>query len=118
MELQEEFREYNVTVTSINTDGLVSPIKKLQSVIEKNPGNWFVDELILPKPSDHPDLILQIHQLVLYMKSLPNNPRLWIAVAGMYKGKSEHFKYQYLQSLLVNFYFPGLNIPLREALKN
>ena len=71
---------------------------------------------MLPKPSLHPGFISELQQLVLYTRSLPIPTRLWIAIAGMDEGKTEHMTKDYLQSLLADFHLPGLEMPLRSTL--
>ena len=118
MELEAEFAG-TVTMTSVYTNsfgGLGSMMSDLRKKIQEKPGHWFVDELMLPKPTDHPGFISELQQLVLYIQSQPIPSRLWLAIAGIVFGETEHVSEAYMQSLLADFYLPGLEMPLRSTL--
>ena len=49
------------------------------------------------------------------MAGQPGRPRLWISIAGIYKGLPEHFKHNYLAPLMPGFHMPVMKIPLRNT---
>ena len=49
------------------------------------------------------------------MAGQPGRPRLWISIAGIYKGLPEHFKHNYLAPLMPGFHMPVMEIPLRNT---
>merc|ERR1719220_2799125 len=78
-------------------------------------GSWMVDELAMPAPKDHTKWSGELQQIRSHMAGQPGRPLLWISIAGIFKGKTEHFKHNYLAPLMPGFHMPVMEIPLRNT---
>merc|ERR1719336_2658101 len=83
-----------------------------------------VDELVIPgafmdqekMKRLHEQLTKEFEQLQNHFEAQPAKPPLWIACAGIAKGKAEHFEQSYLTSILPPaFHLPEMNVPLRNT---
>ena len=74
-----------------------------------------VDELVMPRPSDHTKWKRKLQQIRSHTESQPGRPLLWISIAGIGGGDPEHFKHNYLAPLMPGFHMPVMEIPLRNT---
>ena len=65
--------------------------------------------------NDHTKWAGELQQIRSQMAGQPGRPRLWISIAGIYKGLPEHFKHNYLAPLMPGFHMPVMEIPLRNT---
>lgn len=118
--LAEDFKDLkNVQVVSINL--MPDDVSKIASImrkrIESEPGScWFVDEMVLPATGPGNQLTEELQGLVKHMKTQNMQPCLWIAIAGFKSGKAKNMEKEKIQSVLPDFYLPGLDMPLRNTL--
>ena len=77
----------NVRVTSLRVDDPSNLLTELEADMRNNPGDFYVDEAILPSPADHSTFTSSLQQLV---SSLSPGQRLWMGVAGMKDGQDQH----------------------------
>ena len=81
-----------------------------------------IDELAMPGASD-PSLMTRYHKVWAgelqkmrsHMVGQPGHCLLWISIAGIDSGKPEHFKHNYLVSLMTGFHVPVMEFPLRNT---
>jgi hypothetical protein len=69
----------------------------------------YVDELFLPRVEEHSKMAEDLDKLL----PLLNGCCLWLAIAGIYKGKLEDFGK--LKQVFKSFYIPVLRFPLRST---
>ena len=75
-----------------------------------------VDELIMPDPFHQEQFTRELEQLQNHFETRPAKPPLWIACAGIYRGKAEHFERSYVTSILPPaFHLPEMDVPLRNT---
>ena len=88
----------------------------LSEVTTRPLGSWMVDELIMPKPKDHQEWANKLQQLQSYLAAQTGKPLLWIVCSGIDQGETEHFKQDYLDTLLPpEFYQLHTSLPLRNT---
>ena len=118
LELKLYFQEHNaqnVTVLGLpsNLHNTMSELhKKMVSMPE---GSWMVDELVMPDHRDHTKWAGELQQMRSHMANRLGNPLLWISIAGINMGDTEHFKRGYLLPLMPGFHMPEMKLPLRNT---
>jgi len=117
LELENQFSDLpNVKVTGLFTFPSTA-LKDLHNEILSKAGSWFVDEITLPQPFHHSSVRSQVHSLVQHMRNQPDQPLLWMSVAGIEFGNQEHFEVDYLKALLHPLHVvEGMDSPLRNSL--
>ena len=80
--------------------------------MRNTPGDFYVDEAILPGPADHSTFTSSLQHLV---SSLSPGRRLWLGVAGMKDGQDQHLDQSYLRTLLSPLHLPDMRTPLRSC---
>ena len=121
MELKDFFQQHNLQ--NVEVIGLPTMPKDtlsilLQEVTTRPKGcSFMVDELVVPDPEHHQEQFTkQLEQLQNHFEKQPAKPSIWIACAGIDKGKAEHFKRSYLISILSPaFHLPEMDVPLRNT---
>ena len=102
----------NVRVTSLRVDYPRSLMTILEDAIRNTPGDFYVDEVILPVSKFHATLTSSLQHLV---SSLSPGRRLWLGVAGMKDGQDQHLDQSYLLTLLSPLHLPDMRTPLRSC---
>jgi hypothetical protein len=76
------------------------------------PGDFYVDEALLPDPADPSTVTSSLQHLV---SSLTPGRRLWLGVAGVSQGQDQHLDQSYLRTLLSPLHLPDMRTPLRSC---
>ena len=119
MELKLYFEEHKLT--NVYVIGLSSTLrdKTLSELYKKMltmpSASWMIDELVMPWSSFHTQWAGELQKMRSHMVNQPNQPMLWISIAGIQDGEAEHFKHTYLASLMPGFYVPVMELPLRNT---
>ena len=120
MELKSFFHQQhnlqNVEVLGLPTRPKDTLTSLLKEATTRPSGSWMVDELIMPEPKDHQQWNKDLEQLQRHIGAQSRRAHLWIACAGIEKGKAEHFEWSYLTSVLPPvFHLPRMDMPLRNT---
>ena len=126
MELKFFFHEQhnlqNVEVLGLPTKPEDTLSSLLKEATTRPPGSWMVDELIMPgslgerRKRLHQQWSKDLEQLQKHIEAQTTKPHLWIACAGIVKGKTKHFERSYLTGVLPPvFHLPRMDIPLRNT---
>ena len=91
----------------------MSDLQKMMS--SRKPGSWMVDELTLPEPMLHTKWAGELQQMRSHMAGQPGHYLLWFSIAGIAQGQPRHFKCKYLAPLMLGFYLPVMEFPLRNT---
>ena len=127
MELREFFYEQhklqNVEVLCLCSKPEDTLRDLLKEVTSRPPGSWMVDELVMPggfleyeMQKSHKQWGKELGLLQQRFEAQAGKPPLWIACAGIWRGKAQHFSRLHMTSVLPSaFYLPKMNMPLRNT---
>merc|ERR1712107_176403 len=118
MELKQYFQEHNAL--NVTVLGLLSSSPQTMSELHKKmlsmpAGSWMIDELVMPDSSYHTKWAGELQKMRSHMVGQPGHYLLWISIAGIFAGKPEHFKHNYLEPLMSGFHVPVMEFPLRNT---
>ena len=118
MDLKQYFQEnnaQNVTVLDLPSSPYKTMSELHKKMLSMPAGSWMIDELCMPYPNDHTKWAGELQKMRSHMAVQPGQYMLWISIAGIFRGKPEHFKHNYLAPLMPGFHVPVMEFPLRNT---